>query len=153
MQKLGIWAIAIAGAFLIGVVSANPVVEAVGGWQLALGLHEADILTHVDLVTRTNSMVFQPQGTGMFETLCEPGEFELAILEYSLDPPTARLPPEGVAKSLIIDPTGRGNISGDLVIGEKVTVTADNTFVTETTITLAIVCVLNPQLVNPDFLN
>jgi len=33
MQKLGIWIIAIAGAFLIGVVSANPVTEAVGGWQ------------------------------------------------------------------------------------------------------------------------
>jgi len=33
MNKLGIGAIAIAGAFLIGVVSANPVVEAVGGWQ------------------------------------------------------------------------------------------------------------------------
>ena len=35
MNKLGIWAIVIAGAFLIGIVSANPVVEAVGGWQLA----------------------------------------------------------------------------------------------------------------------
>jgi len=33
MNKLGIWAIAIAGAFVIGVLSANPVVEAVGGWQ------------------------------------------------------------------------------------------------------------------------
>jgi len=35
MNKLGIWAIVIAGAFVIGVLSANPVVEAVGGWQLA----------------------------------------------------------------------------------------------------------------------
>lgn len=33
MQKLGIWALVIAGAFIIGVVSANPVTEAVGGWQ------------------------------------------------------------------------------------------------------------------------
>ena len=33
MSKLGIWAIAIAGAFLVGVLSANPVVEAVGGWK------------------------------------------------------------------------------------------------------------------------
>jgi len=33
MNKLGIWAIVISGAFLIGVLSANPVVEAVGGWQ------------------------------------------------------------------------------------------------------------------------
>jgi len=33
MNKLGIWTIVIAGAFLIGILSANPVVEAVGGWQ------------------------------------------------------------------------------------------------------------------------
>ena len=33
MNKLGIWAIAIVGAVWIGVLSANPVVEAVGGWQ------------------------------------------------------------------------------------------------------------------------
>ncbi len=36
MNKLGIWAIAIAGAFLIGIFSANPVVEAVSGWQGAI---------------------------------------------------------------------------------------------------------------------
>jgi len=36
MNKLGIWAIAIAGAFVIGVLSANPVVEAAqSGWQAA----------------------------------------------------------------------------------------------------------------------
>ncbi len=33
MNKLGIWAIVVAGAFFLGVLSANPVVEAVGGWQ------------------------------------------------------------------------------------------------------------------------
>jgi len=33
LNKLGIWGIAIAGAFVIGILSANPVVEAVGGWQ------------------------------------------------------------------------------------------------------------------------
>ena len=49
MNKLGIWAIAIAGAFLIGIVSANPVVEAVGGWQLALGLHEGDSSAHHEI--------------------------------------------------------------------------------------------------------
>jgi len=46
---LGIWAIAIAGAFVIGILSANPVVEAVGGWQLALGLHEGDSSAHHDV--------------------------------------------------------------------------------------------------------
>ena len=33
MNKLGIWAIAIAAAFVVGILTANPVVEAVGGWQ------------------------------------------------------------------------------------------------------------------------
>ena len=42
MNKLGIWAIAIAGAFLIGVLSANPVVEAVGGWQGAIEVITAE---------------------------------------------------------------------------------------------------------------
>jgi len=36
MQKLGIWALAIAGAFVVGILSANPVSEAVGGWQPAV---------------------------------------------------------------------------------------------------------------------
>jgi len=35
MNKFGIWGIAIAAAFMIGVISANPVVEAVGGWKAA----------------------------------------------------------------------------------------------------------------------
>ena len=35
--------IAIAGAFLIGVLSANPVVEAVGGWKVAIADHETRI--------------------------------------------------------------------------------------------------------------
>jgi len=46
MNKLGIWAIAVAGAFLIGVLSANPVAEAVGGWQQAFINHEADGTAH-----------------------------------------------------------------------------------------------------------
>jgi len=45
MNKLGIWAIAIAGAFLVGVVSANPVTEAVGGWQGAFDGLDARITT------------------------------------------------------------------------------------------------------------
>ncbi len=36
MNKLGILGIAIAGAFIIGILSANPVVEAVGGWKLSI---------------------------------------------------------------------------------------------------------------------
>jgi len=41
MNRLGIWAIAIAGTFLIWVLSANPVVESVGGWQQAFITDEA----------------------------------------------------------------------------------------------------------------
>ncbi len=36
MNKLGIWAIVVAGAFFVGVLSANPVVEAVGGEILSV---------------------------------------------------------------------------------------------------------------------
>jgi len=43
MNKLGIWAIAVAGAFVIGILSANPVVEAVGGWQPAVAGLDARI--------------------------------------------------------------------------------------------------------------
>jgi len=46
---MGIWAIAIATAFVIGTLSANPVVEAVGGWKEALGLHEGDSSAHHDI--------------------------------------------------------------------------------------------------------
>jgi len=45
MNKLGIWAIAIAGAFVIGMLSANPVVEAVGGWQGAIANLQLDVIT------------------------------------------------------------------------------------------------------------
>jgi len=36
LNKLGIWAIAIVAAFVVGVLSANPVVEAAGGWKAAI---------------------------------------------------------------------------------------------------------------------
>ena len=45
-MKKAILGIAIAGAFVIGILSANPVVEAVGGWQQAFIDHEADGSAH-----------------------------------------------------------------------------------------------------------
>jgi len=45
MNKLGIWAIAIATAFVIGVLSANPVAEAASGWKAAIELLVVDIGT------------------------------------------------------------------------------------------------------------
>jgi len=56
MNKLGIWAIAIAGAFLIGAFTANPVVEAAGGWKEALGLHEEDSSAHHDKYTDADAI-------------------------------------------------------------------------------------------------
>jgi len=50
MNKLGIWGIVIAGAFFVGVLSANPVVEAVGGWKAAIAGHETRI---TDLESQT----------------------------------------------------------------------------------------------------
>ena len=59
MNKLGIWAIAIAGAFLIGVLSANPVVEGVGGWKLAV----ADLQEQINAITRTQ--VYEVSGVSV----------------------------------------------------------------------------------------
>ncbi len=61
MNKLGIWAIAIAGAFVIGILSANPVVEAVGGWQGAFDgldarITELESSTHTELSRTTFSV-------------------------------------------------------------------------------------------------
>jgi len=50
MNKLGIWGIAIAGAFFVGILSANPVVEAVGGWKAAIAGHEARIAVIEDVL-------------------------------------------------------------------------------------------------------
>lgn len=52
MNKLGIWGIAIATAFFIGVLSANPVVEAVGGWKEAI----ADLQNQID---NTSGQVYE----------------------------------------------------------------------------------------------
>ncbi len=59
MNKLGIWVIAIAGAFIIGILSANPVVEAVGGWQLAIQGLQAQI----DAIPAPESQVYEVSGT------------------------------------------------------------------------------------------
>jgi len=54
MNKLSIWVIAIAGAFVVGVLSANPVVEAVGGWQPVVD----DLQAQIDATTSTNVIRF-----------------------------------------------------------------------------------------------
>jgi len=49
MNKQVILGIAIATAFVIGVLSANPVVDAAGGWKEALGIHEGDNSAHHEI--------------------------------------------------------------------------------------------------------
>ena len=45
----GIWAIAIASAFVIGVLSANPVADAMAGWKFALDEHQSDDSAHHEI--------------------------------------------------------------------------------------------------------
>jgi len=66
MNKLGIWAIAIAGAFVIGILSANPVVEAVGGWQPAVDGLDARI-TALENQPAPESQVYEVIGTTKIE--------------------------------------------------------------------------------------
>jgi len=70
MNKLGIWGIVIAGAFLIGVVSANPVVEAAGGWKATFDDLSSQITSNdVDIEdhqTRITDLENQPVGTQIY---------------------------------------------------------------------------------------
>jgi len=65
MKKTILLGIAIASAFMIGILSANPVVEAVGGWQAAIAGHE----------TRITDLENQPAGVTDFYTKSVSGGF------------------------------------------------------------------------------
>ena len=81
MKKLGIWAIAIAAAFIIGVFSANPVVDAAkAGWQPVVADHEERITdlenqseeARLYTVTEFHDV---PNGTTLTKTLfCNEGD-------------------------------------------------------------------------------
>jgi len=87
MNKLGIWAIAIAGAFLIGVLSANPVVEAVGGWQPVVEDLQNQIDVIPQIITRTSTFQLEPD-TRTGEFLCEDGEVIIGA-KFEASAPTA----------------------------------------------------------------
>ena len=93
MQKLGIWAIAIAGAFLIGILSANPIVEAVGGWQPAVdGLD-----TRITTLENQPSQVYELIGTTTISAgetdsetitlLCDEGDWRIEDVNFVTVPP------------------------------------------------------------------
>jgi len=67
MNKLGIWAIAIAGAFLIGVLSANPIVEAQSGWKAAV----AELQEQIPPPTY---WVIEDDLAFALDALCDPGD-------------------------------------------------------------------------------
>jgi len=62
MKKTLLLGIAIATAFVIGVLSANPVVDAAGGWKEALGLHEGDSSAHHGI---TEAQVYEVSGVSV----------------------------------------------------------------------------------------
>jgi len=94
MNKLGIWGIAIAAAFVIGVLSANPVVEAAGGWKAAVIELSGDI---------SDIELFLEERSDFWEFLEESGEeaFESQVYEVS---GVSVIPKEG--------PGGGGGTSG-----------------------------------------
>jgi len=76
LNKLGIWGIVIAGAFFVGVLSANPVVEAAGGWKAAVIELSGDI---------SDIELFLEERSDFWEFLEEGGEeaFESQVYEVS----------------------------------------------------------------------
>jgi len=114
MNKLGIWAIAIAGAFVIGVLSANPVVEAVGGWQAAIAGHETRISELEELVFKlpvtisSELGVFVDQFWGI-STFDEPGQPSSDILAV-----TPAIVPSGTITGFELEVIGTDTLSVDV---------------------------------------
>jgi hypothetical protein len=96
MNKLGIWGIAIAAAFVVGVLSANPVVDAAkSGWQPVV----ADLQSQIDeisvepeVITRTASDDFNKDSRDKtLEVTCEEDEVFLSnskVVTYTPVPAT-----------------------------------------------------------------
>jgi len=178
MNKLGIWGIAIAAAFMIGVLSANPVVEAVGGWKAAFDdlqqqINEIELLpgppgetgpqgpaapSNVYEVSDTITILEGDTTGGIITLECFEGDwldstsinfvtvpnvFELGSLNdknarFILDPVSQASTGESFSKRIgySVEPELFGTVApiGGIVV------------------TVTIVC-LNPQVLNPDFLN
>jgi len=91
MNKLGIWALVIATAFMIGIFSANPVVEAVGGWKAAVddlqnqidNLEPSEQIYEVSVV----SVIPESSTTGSFVMLrCLEGDMFLNAVSQDSEP-------------------------------------------------------------------
>ena len=93
-------------------------------------------------VKRSNSMVFEPQGTGMVQVTCDPDEYLLQGSEFAnYNPPPDRIPAVGVQFDGLSDDALAGNAKFfGKVIGIKATVFDNNEFEVPTAIELSIVC-------------
>jgi len=70
MNKLGIWGIAIAGAFVVGILTANPVVEAVGGWKEAVANLQSQIDASDEIFTVEDTKDVPEGNTVTIELVC-----------------------------------------------------------------------------------
>jgi len=93
LNKLGIWAIVIVAAFVIGVLSANPVVEAAGGWKAAFD----DLQNQID---NTSGQVYEVSALSVIPA---GGTFGNTVQLRCLD--GDRFLSAGPAAVLSVDPT------------------------------------------------
>ena len=128
MNKLGIWAIAIVAAFIIGTMTANPVVEAVGGWKAAFA-------SFPQFYTVSTSFTVVSGGTSGFELFCNDSSHAV-ITGYFKDIP-------GNNERTLVQSNA---ISNGGVEGWKLRLT--NSLPT-VTLEGVIMCVANPQVLNP----
>jgi len=71
MRKTILVGIVIASAFIIGVLSANPVADAMAGWKFALDEHARDASTHHDT---PESQVYEVSGVSVIPPVVESGD-------------------------------------------------------------------------------
>ena len=180
MDKLGIWGIAIAAAFMIGVLSANPVVEAVGGWKAAFDdlqqqINEIELLpgppgetgpqgpaapSNVYEVSDTITILEGDTTGGIITLECFEGDWldstsvNFVTVPIVFEEGKVRLNDKNAR--FILDPVSQASTGESLSkrIGYSV---IPELFGTDAPlggidVTVTIVC-LNPQVLNPDFLN
>ena len=108
---MGIWGIAIAGACFVGVLSANPVVEAAGGWKAAfddllaqITSNDAEIADHETRVTdleTQSAKIFKfgstanvgiPRGLGPTQMVGFDGTITKFVYSFTMDSVVPPLP-------------------------------------------------------------
>jgi len=109
MNKLGIWGLVIAVAFVVSVLSANPVVEAVGGWQNAFDGLDTRI-TDLESSEHTHPLVLRFLDTSVRDvfTTVDPQQMvgidgQLTKFIFRFDVGTADVPPIPVMAIVLVN--------------------------------------------------